>query len=129
MGSDKIKKLEKQDEMKLCYVTECLAYFTSLPLENQWGDDWDDVPYEYNAGPPYHDEGSNTIKIMAYMGDFLLPCSGYINSPYSVEDINKGKVPWLRTFLDNFDFLLAGATVDEFIDFVKRNGGRIFKEI
>jgi len=22
-------------------------------MEKQWGDDWDDVPYEHNAEPPY----------------------------------------------------------------------------
>lgn len=27
-------------------------YFTS-DIENQWGDDWDDRPYEHNAGKPY----------------------------------------------------------------------------
>ena len=27
-------------------------YFTS-DMTAQWGDDWDDRPYEHNAGPPY----------------------------------------------------------------------------
>ena len=30
-----------------------LAYFTPLALEDQWGDDWDDAPYDCNAGSPY----------------------------------------------------------------------------
>ena len=28
------------------------AYFTPLAMEDQWGDDWDDAPYEHNAGSP-----------------------------------------------------------------------------
>jgi len=30
-----------------------VAYFTSQPIVDQWGDDWGDAPYEHNAGPPY----------------------------------------------------------------------------
>lgn len=37
----------------LCYVDGPWAYFTTQPLEDQWGDDWDDAPYEHNAGEPY----------------------------------------------------------------------------
>ena len=37
----------------LCYVAGNFAYFTTKPLSEQWGDDWDDAPYEHNAGTPY----------------------------------------------------------------------------
>lgn len=37
----------------LCYVDGNRAYFTTQPLDQQWGDDWDDAPYEHNAGTPY----------------------------------------------------------------------------
>ena len=37
----------------LCYVDGCWAYFTTQRLDHQWGDDWNDAPYEHNAGPPY----------------------------------------------------------------------------
>ena len=37
----------------LCYVYGPWAYFTSRPLSEQWGDDWNDAPYEHNAGEPY----------------------------------------------------------------------------
>ena len=37
----------------LCYVKGPWAYFTTQPLKKQWGDDWDDAPYEHNAGEPY----------------------------------------------------------------------------
>ena len=32
---------------------EFMAYFTPVSLDEQWGDDWDDAPYEHNAGIPY----------------------------------------------------------------------------
>lgn len=37
----------------LCYIEEPFAYFTTLSLEEQWGDDWNDAPTEHNSGPPY----------------------------------------------------------------------------
>lgn len=37
---------------KLCYVHHNILYFTDS-FEKQWGDDWDDAPYEHNAGEPY----------------------------------------------------------------------------
>ena len=41
------------DTPRLCYIDNCWAYFTTQPLDKQWGDDWDDAPYEHNAGEPY----------------------------------------------------------------------------
>lgn len=40
-------------EPVLCYVDDKFAYFTTQELAKQWGDDWDDAPYEHNAGEPY----------------------------------------------------------------------------
>ena len=40
------------EEYKLCYVDGNKAWFTNN-FEKQWGDDWNDRPYEYNAGLPY----------------------------------------------------------------------------
>jgi hypothetical protein len=81
------------------------AYFTPIDFSEQWGDDWDDAPYEHNAGRPY-DHGSNHrdeveiimipfgiknetawIKFPDYYG-----CG---NSPFSVDEINLGAVPWI----------------------------------
>lgn len=38
---------------RLCYIDGPWAYFTTQPVAEQWGDDWDDAPYEHNAGDPY----------------------------------------------------------------------------
>lgn len=40
-------------EPRLCYVEDGFAYFTTQRLADQWGDDWNDAPYEHNAGTPY----------------------------------------------------------------------------
>lgn len=39
----------KPQDFKLCYVDDGFAYFTTKPLTEQWGDDWNDAPYEHNA--------------------------------------------------------------------------------
>ena len=51
--------------LKLCYCSNNIMYFTS-DMTAQWGDDWDDCPYEHNAGKPY--ETQTAVKKMAFMG-------------------------------------------------------------
>ena len=62
------------DEYKLCYVDGNKAWFTNN-FEKQWGDDWNDRPYEHNAGLPY-DHWSELIKengdIMIYTIKFFI---------------------------------------------------------
>lgn len=108
---------------RLCYVEDfdsygeapLQLYFTPLPLEKQWGDDWGDAPYEHNAGEPYRYDYSQPeqgvrngmgiypeihlktifIETSDWKQSLLTPRSGFNNSPYSVEDINSGVVPWV----------------------------------
>ena len=96
-------------------------YFTDN-MNEQWGDDWDDAPYEHNAGEPYDsdtnviivpvrivplivtdwdDEGEDKYDEMtAEYPDFgtvdvKLPCDYSYNSPFCVDDINGGAVAWI----------------------------------
>ena len=39
---------------KLCYIDNNKAWFTDN-FEKQWGDDWNDKPYQDNAGKPYNE--------------------------------------------------------------------------
>ena len=59
-------------EPVLCYVEGNWAYFTTKDLDKQWGDDWDDAPYEHNAGTPYgpcwHNEPSQLNSASAARG-------------------------------------------------------------
>lgn len=86
------------------------AYFTRLDLLEQWGDDWNDAPYDCNAGGPYENSEGDIIEVpFAFVGseddegyfstyplEYKLPENyGGGNCPWSVEDINLGAVPWL----------------------------------
>lgn len=111
--------LDAMNDYKLCYVERkdnevvdgeivyhhYSLYFTTLRMEDQWGDDWDDAPYEYNAEVPYDgdyvDEKwvETTILVLSFMVDadnhLLMPEDGHWNSPHCVADINSGRVAWL----------------------------------
>lgn len=135
----------KEKDFKLCYIDGNKAWFTDN-FEKQWGDDWDDKPYEHNAEEPYDhwseliEENKEKIKrkwkehpielktLYFETNDWSerRPCDGYVNSPYSVEDINKGAIAWLHT--DKYN-IQAGTTIEEFIKTIKNNGGYIYKKI
>jgi hypothetical protein len=106
--------MEKYNDYILCYAANGFAYFTNVELDKQWGDDWDDAPYEHNAGSPYNTD-SDILKV-AHDGWFEEPCTKHLNSPYSVEIINKSKVPWLRDYhYDELNFY-PGDTFAHFIN-------------
>ncbi len=118
---------------KLCYLGNNFVFFTTAPLEEQWGDDWDDAPYEHNAGEPYVfregiDKEEWKILKLAFEADRLVePNHGHVNSLYSVQDINRGKVPWLRGWLDpDSEPVNAGDTVKEFVRKVEKALGSVY---
>ena len=85
---------------------ELMAYFTPVSLDEQWGDDWDDAPYEHNAGTPYDDilvdKERTEIEILQVpfavkSYNFSLPNDFAYggNSPFAVVDINHGAVAWI----------------------------------
>ena len=113
-----------KDKLVLCYVKAPWAYFTTKPLSEQWGDDWDDAPYECNAGEPY----DNCFKL-AYDGEFDEPCTHHFNSPHSVKRINAGAAPWLVTSKYSSGPIVcinAGSTVEDFISKIRLGGGTVF---
>ena len=125
MNRNKIKlevDLSQYDTFGLCYVDRNICYFTSQDIREQWGDDWDDAPYEHNAGTPYlptiyhqangekklsdkdwHPDGAPRYQLLALHFDsgsdvhVETPCEHYScgNSPWSVKAINEGACPWL----------------------------------
>lgn len=81
------------------------AYFTPLELNEQWGNDWDLDPYEYNAEEP-HDfyflpnerrYEFEIIKVPFFLNadnwNIFLPKGETLN--YSVQDINNNAVAWI----------------------------------
>jgi hypothetical protein len=72
-------------------------YLGEDSLTEWYGDDWDDVPYEHNAGRVY-DEFISSYKDIAFPFDFtvLEPKNDYHfngNSPWSKKDMIARKVP------------------------------------
>ena len=124
---------------------ELYAYFTPIELSEQWGDDWNDAPYEHNAGSPYDDiivetEEKNGLKFatkVEHYGIIMIPFavkSFYYklpkdydycgNSNFSVDMINSGAVAWIYDPADgkmkNMTSIHAGCTIYEFLQKLKR---------
>lgn len=129
-------------EYRLCYVDGQKAWFTDS-FEKQWGDDWNDKPYECNAGEPYENwseliEDNEDIFKRKYKHHQIKLKTLYFETNdwserkpcdkgrFSVEDINKGTIAWVHT--DNFN-ILAGTEIEEFIKIIKENGGKIYMEV
>jgi hypothetical protein len=109
-------------DFKLCYISGDFAYFTTQDISKQWGDDWNDAPYEHNAGTPY--EGTEwAIKRLYFEAHLLKPCDYHQNSPWSVERINAGEEPWLKQYDGKPEKLFAGANIEVFCSFVRVHGG------
>ena len=125
----KPKEIKNINEFKLCYVEDNFAYFTRKELHEQWGDDWNDAPYEHNAGRPYYDN-EDEILMVAYRADLQSPCDNFCNSPYSVQDINNGAVAWLYDRHGDSNVAIhAGCGVEEFIDKVHKANGCVYIEV
>jgi len=58
----------------------------------QWGDDWDDVPYEHNAGRVYDEFVKEICDIVVNFDyDIEEPANMFRNSPYSKKDMIERK--------------------------------------
>ena len=69
-------------------------YLGKDDLEDWHGDDWDDAPYEYNAGRVYDEFISGHIDIaFPYSADVLEPRDGCVNSPFCKDDMKARRVP------------------------------------
>ena len=113
---------EQIREPVLCYVNLPWCYFTEGLLEREYWDDWNDAPYEHNAAEPI-----SAIKV-AIDADLEEPRDGHINSPWSVLDINAGKIAWLRSPRGEPKnvAIYAGTPLDEFIRIVNTFGGDVY---
>ncbi|WP_230413027.1 hypothetical protein [Paraburkholderia antibiotica] len=112
----------------LCFVRLPWAYFTRLPLDQQWGDGWERAPYAQHAGPPY-DDAAQQILTVAFDGPLLTPDAGYAGRALSVNEINRGAAPWLRTqdFIANAPVrIAAGVSLERFVELVELAGGQVF---
>lgn len=73
---------------------ECKGNLVRLYFGNKdkaWGDDWNDAPYEHNAGRVYSEFVEYAVDIaIRFDFDILEPCYGYSNSPFTKEHFLKG---------------------------------------
>lgn len=100
-------------------------YLGADDCDDYWGDDWDDAPYEHNAGTVY-DRFVTGVRDVAFAFDayVLEPCNGVDNSSFSKEDMIKRRVPCLivvppeltkESFNDwNFYYWLGNAGVRKY---------------
>lgn len=113
----------------LCYIggENNKAYFTTKPISEVWGDDFGDSPYEHNSGEPYDYDFA-----VYFEADMQTPAEiALFNSPYSVEKINKGMIPWLSSsaYSERHDKIMGGDTFEIFCRILKQNNGRIYTEM
>jgi len=124
------------EKFKLCYVEDNFAWFTTADLSDQWGDDWNDAPYEHNAGSPYawregDDKAEYKLMRVAFYSQLETPAdiSGG-NSRYSVQAINAGAVAWLADrFGEKCTTISAGCNPETFIKTIKETGGDVFIQV
>lgn len=135
------KGSESQDYPNPEYIEgkqEYYAYFTPVSLDKQWGDDWDDYPYEHNAEIPYddyYDENgerveTEIIRVPFYVDSwkvyFPKEWSQGGNSQFCVRDINAGAVAWLYCPGDNIKssygsvVIHAGCSPKEFVEKINK---------
>lgn len=72
-----------------------VRFYLGKTINGIYGDDWDDTPYEHNAGEVYEQFYDKTIDI-AFPLDIQVfePCYGFMNSPYCKNSfISEDKVP------------------------------------
>ncbi len=120
-------------KLKLCYVEDLekgyfTLYFSEKNAKDVWGDDWDDAPYEHNAGEPYEYDKKIVVEQGNIGNTIITPCSEYNNSPYSVEDINNKAVPWIYFKYDTKDTIFANDEYDKVIEILIKNKCKIYEE-
>lgn len=121
------QQMKPKPDSILCYIDGNRAFFVDVPLSKVWGDDWDDAPYEHNAGQP-----SNTEAFDVYFdGPYETPADiAGGNSRYSVERINRGDIAWLspsRWESGDIRPIHAGTSYETFCELMKLAGGTVYE--
>lgn len=115
---------------QLCFVRGCWAYFANVPPTEVRGDDWDDAPYDCNAGEPYEREGQEIVCV-AYDGPYEENCQACL----SADQINRGEGPWLvdrgygTTYPKWADRVDAGTTLADFKARITWASGSVYERV
>lgn len=93
----KVLNMKLEDLMVIDWhaIGNVVRFYLGEKGQNDYcGDDWDDAPYEHNAGKVYSEFISGYIDMAWDINTIVKePCTGYCNSPYCKDDFKKRKVP------------------------------------
>jgi hypothetical protein len=104
-----------------------VAHFTMGNLKKVCGDDWNDKPYDCNAGIPQCD----TFTVCFTHPDYYTPAELNSGVEYCVDDIIAGRVPWLTWVGEPYfkDNIMAGCTYDKFRIDIMTSGGSVYEKL
>ena len=77
---------------------------------SQWGDDWDDIPYEYNAGPVYDEYVQSKINAVYDIDYIVQPYAEYHrlnNSDKAMLDFVNRKEPYYYVVKRDRPFIIV----------------------
>lgn len=89
----------------------------------QWGDDWNDAPYEHNAGSVYSEYVDRTIDVVVPFDLYVIePSDNHSNSEWCKEDMINRKVAafWIDDADWNGKTLLSVSFGDDADDVAKK---------
>jgi hypothetical protein len=115
---------ERDYEKRLCIVRENFACFVS-DYENVRGDDWNDAPYDSNAGWPYKE----FEQIEVYFDEgrcFHRPGASWSQQHYSLDKMREEKIPFI-VCTGGGGNIIPGMTLKAFIEIIKANGGAVYE--
>ena len=106
------------------YGNTVRLYYGEDDCNDYWGDDWDDAPYEHNAGQVYQRYIQGYVEFTFPLKYSVCePCDDYFNSPYSKEDMKNGKVPCLTISTEPEIKIYFGDNIDEISKQIIERGG------
>lgn len=116
--------MKDQDyEKRLCIIRGNFACFVS-DYENVRGDDWNDSPYDTNAGWPYKE--FEQIGVYFDEGNcFYRPGTSWTQN-YSLDVMRREKIPFIVCSADKGN-ILPGMTLREFIEVIRYNDGKVYE--
>lgn len=104
-------------------------YLGADDCEDYWGDDWNDAPYEHNAGRVYSEYIQGYVEFAFPLKyDVCEACDGYFNSPFSKEDMINRKIPCLTISTEPEIRIYFGDNIDEISKQIEEFGGFKFLE-
>lgn len=153
-----LRAVVPEERLYLCYVDRygdndndkgtLRLWFTS-DMDRTYGDDWNDAPYEHNAGPPYDyhrsqrpDEKGGWVTVwpdrpyLVQEYTLTIPESVSVAEAFergfrgTAEEINRDRLPWLYVYLhstgwDNEIAIKAGVSLQAVRELVEQLGCKL----